>query len=506
MRLRKYLKNNPGALARSPSQGSGTGPGIEAEESAAAEAAAAAKTAAEAKAETNTKARAAAKAAEEAKAVGGQKDGDHSEASDLKTTQVKNGDAQAPKDKMEDRNHGHSNDSGSSKRMLHRNSRYDYYLCFDVEATCETGFSFEFPNEVIEFPVVLLDGSTFEIVDEFHSYVKPTHRPTLSEFCVGLTGISQETIDDAPTFTEVLSLFEDWLTLHGIILEGGSTTTNNSKNNSNKKNNNFIKKPKSSKYSSSSPTNNGHNPNFMTVSNATNDFSYGATFCFVTDGPFDIRDFISKQCVHSNIPRPSYFAKSYIDVRTMFRDYFDLTHWLNLEGMLTFLGETFLGRQHSGICDSRMVALIAKQLAIGFAGDGSEERSHPVFNERNQSLLALKWSNDMIEKLKRGCVLKANRSTNHTFVKMITFKQLEKLEALGAAASGPPPTPPPAQELPVGTKEKRQSRSTRQPKVDTAAAASLSSPPPTSSASPSSPTASFAIDSKFSALMTEALE
>lgn len=55
------------------------------------------------------------------------------------------------------------------RKPLHKNSRYDYYLCFDVEATCEKGFSFEFPNEVIEFPVVLLDGSTLEVV----SYESP---------------------------------------------------------------------------------------------------------------------------------------------------------------------------------------------------------------------------------------------------------------------------------------------------------------------------------------------
>ena len=54
--------------------------------------------------------------------------------------------------------------TAAKPKELHPNSRYDYYLCFDVEATCETGFSFEFPNEVIEFPVVLLDGSTLEVV------------------------------------------------------------------------------------------------------------------------------------------------------------------------------------------------------------------------------------------------------------------------------------------------------------------------------------------------------
>ncbi|KAI8358928.1 ribonuclease H-like domain-containing protein, partial [Mortierella sp. GBAus27b] len=206
-----------------------------------------------------------------------------------------------------------------SRRALHKNSRYDYYLCFDVEATCEEGYSFEFPNEVIEFPVVLLDGSTLEVVDEFHSYVRPVYRPILSDFCKGLTGISQETVDDAPTFTEVLVLFQDWLKSHGIILGEGN--------------------PKKAKKS--------RNP----------------SFCFVTDGPFDIRDFIGKQCLHSQIPRPSYFAQSYLDVRTLFRHYFDLIQWCNLEAMLTFLGETFTGRQHSGICDTRMVALILKRLA-----------------------------------------------------------------------------------------------------------------------------------------------
>ncbi|KAG0174971.1 3'-5' exoribonuclease 1 [Apophysomyces sp. BC1034] len=41
---------------------------------------------------------------------------------------------------------------------------FDYYLFFDVEATCEENGGFDFPNEIIEFPVVLVSGETFEIV------------------------------------------------------------------------------------------------------------------------------------------------------------------------------------------------------------------------------------------------------------------------------------------------------------------------------------------------------
>ncbi|KAI9255117.1 hypothetical protein BDA99DRAFT_152791 [Phascolomyces articulosus] len=41
---------------------------------------------------------------------------------------------------------------------------FDYYLFFDVEATCEEGGGFEYDNEIIEFPIVLVNGRTFEIV------------------------------------------------------------------------------------------------------------------------------------------------------------------------------------------------------------------------------------------------------------------------------------------------------------------------------------------------------
>lgn len=57
-----------------------------------------------------------------------------------------------------------ANGCSDSLTLIEKNSRYDYMLAFDVEATCESGISFEFPNEVIEFPVVLLDGKTLEVV------------------------------------------------------------------------------------------------------------------------------------------------------------------------------------------------------------------------------------------------------------------------------------------------------------------------------------------------------
>ncbi|KAF9092828.1 3'-5' exoribonuclease 1 [Mortierella sp. GBA35] len=381
-----------------------------------------------------------------------------------------------------------------NEKRLHKNSRYDYYLCFDVEATCEPGFRFEFPSEVIEFPIVLLDGSTLEIVDEFHSYVRPTHRPVLSDFCKELTGISQETVDNAPTFAEVLSRFEQWLTSHGIILSGptldNNTTTTTSTSNG--------KKVKSKKLKSGKNQTGGskHNPSNLQVGNALDDFQYGATFCFVTDGPFDIRDFISKQCLHSNILRPSYFAHPYIDVRTMFRDYFDLIQWKNLERMLGFLGETFKGRQHSGICDARMVALIAKRLALGFR----KEDDDPIFKEDNTALVAPQWSDRKIEKFKEGCVLKANRSTNNTFIKMISFKKVAQIEALPSAIAAGKAAPP---KLPASTGQSPSvSHGDEDTFADVPACGSSSARPPPVDSEPESPTTeTFVSASKFSALM-----
>ena len=52
------------------------------------------------------------------------------------------------------------------------------------------------------------DSWHLEIVDEYRRYVRPTWKPQLSEFCTELTGITQETVDSAETFKQVLQDFE----------------------------------------------------------------------------------------------------------------------------------------------------------------------------------------------------------------------------------------------------------------------------------------------------------
>ena len=50
-----------------------------------------------------------------------------------------------------------------------------------------------------------------QICDTFHSFVQPELKPTLSKFCKTLTGIKQETVDNAPFFDKTLQKFESWL-------------------------------------------------------------------------------------------------------------------------------------------------------------------------------------------------------------------------------------------------------------------------------------------------------
>lgn len=108
------------------------------------------------------------------------------------------------------------------QHLLKFKQPYDAFLVLDVEATCQLGTNFNFPNEIIvrdihfhllamlkalrnqEFPICLMkwkdrtdaqNASELEVVDEFRTFVKPSWRPTLSNFCTELTGITQVRLD-----------------------------------------------------------------------------------------------------------------------------------------------------------------------------------------------------------------------------------------------------------------------------------------------------------------------
>jgi len=114
------------------------------------------------------------------------------------------------------------------------------------------------------------------------------------------------------------------------------------------------------------------------IDRATGDFL--VRFCWCTDGPYDIQNFVVKQCFISNITMPDWLRGDVIDVRK------EVIFWsegkpsgyrriprpkagetrvsMGIPLQLQALGlSSFEGRQHSGIDDARNIARIVAELA-----------------------------------------------------------------------------------------------------------------------------------------------
>ncbi|HYO16880.1 MAG TPA: 3'-5' exonuclease [Thermoanaerobaculia bacterium] len=87
-----------------------------------------------------------------------------------------------------------------------------FYLIIDLEATCSNDGSVpRHEMEIIEIGAVLQNARTFEIESEFQTFVRPVRHPRLTAFCTGLTSITQEQVDAAPTFPEALQAMRKWM-------------------------------------------------------------------------------------------------------------------------------------------------------------------------------------------------------------------------------------------------------------------------------------------------------
>ncbi|WP_434422884.1 3'-5' exonuclease [Nannocystis pusilla] len=93
---------------------------------------------------------------------------------------------------------------------------FDRVVVLDFEATCDSSNP-PSPQEVIEFPSVLVSLREREVVDSFSTFVRPVHHPTLSAFCTELTTIRQQDVDAAPVFANVLAAHRAWLEGHGLF-------------------------------------------------------------------------------------------------------------------------------------------------------------------------------------------------------------------------------------------------------------------------------------------------
>eukprot|EP00080_Pristionchus_pacificus_P021861 PDM81881.1 hypothetical protein PRIPAC_34035 [Pristionchus pacificus] len=76
--------------------------------------------------------------------------------------------------------------------------------------------NYDYFLEIIEFPVAKLNASTLKVESVFHKYVRPTVNRQLSTFCTHLTGITQETVDQAEPLSAVLKSFDEWFESEGL--------------------------------------------------------------------------------------------------------------------------------------------------------------------------------------------------------------------------------------------------------------------------------------------------
>jgi len=181
---------------------------------------------------------------------------------------------------------------------------YDYYVILDFEATCDQR-AFPSPQEIIEFPAVIIDAKTNTVISEIQIYVKPKHHPKLTTFCTELTGITQEMVNKGVDIKTAIKTFNKWLTQNGLIW---SLTK----------------------------------------------------FVIVTCGNWDLQIMYQKQCKTEYINVDSHF-KRWINIKDEFKNFYR-KYPDGLKGMMTYLKLRWIGRHHSGLDDSKNIGQIWRRM------------------------------------------------------------------------------------------------------------------------------------------------
>jgi len=96
-------------------------------------------------------------------------------------------------------------------------------LVLDFEATCDDVIRPD-PQEVIEFPTVLLELGSGEVLDTFERFVRPVHG-AITPFCTALTSITPADVAGAAAFSEVLLAHQAWMDGHGLTPDNALMVT-----------------------------------------------------------------------------------------------------------------------------------------------------------------------------------------------------------------------------------------------------------------------------------------
>lgn len=179
---------------------------------------------------------------------------------------------------------------------------FQYFVVIDFEATCDVGTRLS-PQEIIEFPSILVNGMTGRMEGHFHTYIKPVYHPILTDFCKELTGIQQSQVLGGVSLSEALLMHDNWLEERGV------------------KNTNFA---------------------------------------VVTWSDWDCKVMLESECNLKGIRKPNYFNR-WINLKLPFYDSFGQLR-CNLKGAVEFAGLIWEGRAHSGLDDAKNTARLLLDL------------------------------------------------------------------------------------------------------------------------------------------------
>lgn len=144
---------------------------------------------------------------------------------------------------------------------------------------CMVCILFRFCFSVTEFTALLLNTNSGLVESVFHHFVRPTHFPTLSDYCISQTGFTQSFIDQQKTFSNVYNKFVTWLRQ------------------------NIVKRA----LVFATPLNCRHTP--------TMNAGLNATFCTWSD--WDLGHYLYRDCIRNEISRYE-CMKAWIDIRRAF--------------------------------------------------------------------------------------------------------------------------------------------------------------------------------------------
>ncbi|KAJ0808527.1 putative ribonuclease H-like superfamily, exonuclease, RNase T/DNA polymerase III [Helianthus annuus] len=189
----------------------------------------------------------------------------------------------------------------------YQHQEFHYFVVIDFEATCDKERN-PHPQEIIEFPSVIVSSFTGQLEACFQTYVRPTCNQLLTDFCKDLTGIQQFQVDRGVTLSEALVRHDKWLEMKGI------------KN---------------------------------------------ANFAVVTWSNWDCRVMLESECRFKKIRKPCYFNR-WINLKAAFCEVFGVAK-CNLKEAVQMAGLSWQGRAHCGLDDARNTArLLALMMHRGF--------------------------------------------------------------------------------------------------------------------------------------------